>query len=393
MPLIVHVAHGPNAPAQAAKHTVVLLLLRGFRADFAARYGANNLLAMAAHGASAPDGMRPSFPPTALPNSYTLATGLYPGHHGLVGDVFRSGDGQRLFREDDPLATEDGSWYGGVPLWVLAEQQGMRAACLFWPGSEAEIAGSRPSFYARTDAMPDDARVRQALAWLRLPQAERPHLLALSLSAVAASVTDGPDSPQMRAALVETDRLLGSLRAGIAALQLPIDLVVVSDSAAAGSAGEWINLDTHADLSRSRTAGALVYTESDAEAQKVYDSLKIVDARFAVYRRANLPKELHVSGNPRIGDPVVVPSGPFAIRAHAPSAGDADGSPLVYDPRPTLAARTIFYAEGPDINTGVKLQPFENTNLYPFVATLLGLNPPANDGSAGVLSPALKNNQ
>ncbi len=398
-PLIVHIAHGPNAPEQAAKHTVVLVLLHGFRADFAARYGAKTLLAMAVHGASAPDGMRPSFPPTALPNSYTLATGLYPGHHGIVGESFRSGDGTRLFREDDPQATEDGSWFGGVPLWVLAEQQGMRTACLLWPGSAAEIAGGRPTLYARAGvAMPDDARLKQALAWLRLPEAERPHLLALAVAGIA----DGPNSPQTRAAVgkavLETDRLLGSLRAGIAALQLPIDLVVVSDGAAVGPAVEWINLDAYADLSKSRTAGPLIYAEgnaaeSDAEAQKVYDSLKIADARFAVYRRANLPKDLHLSGNLRIGDPVVVPTGPFAIRAHAPAAADAGSAPLVYDPRPTPAARTIFYAEGPDVRAGVRLEPFENTNVYPFVAALLGLHPSASDGSVGVLSPALKADQ
>ena len=42
----------------------------------------------------------------------------------------------------------DGSWYSGVPIWSLAESEGMRAACLLWPGSEAKIAGFRPSYYA-----------------------------------------------------------------------------------------------------------------------------------------------------------------------------------------------------------------------------------------------------
>ena len=44
----------------------------------------------------------------------------------------------------DPKAVTDGSWYSGMPLWSLAESQGMRAACLFWPGSEAKIAGFGP---------------------------------------------------------------------------------------------------------------------------------------------------------------------------------------------------------------------------------------------------------
>ncbi len=193
---------------------------------------------------------------------------------------------------------------------------------------------------------------------------------------------------QTRAAVVQTDRRLGSLRAGIAALALPVDLVVVSDSAAAGAAAAWINLDAYADLAKTPTAGALMYTGSDAEAQTVYDRLKIADARFAVYRRANLPKGLHTYGNPRIGDPVVVPTGPFAIRAHAQPADSEAGSPVVYvsEPGPSPAARTIFYAEGPDIRAGVKLEPFENVNVFPLLSELLGLQHGPVDGSAGVLS-------
>ena len=41
----------------------------------------------------------------------------------------------------------DGSWYGGLPLWGLAEKQGMIAASLFWVGSESDAGGARPSYY------------------------------------------------------------------------------------------------------------------------------------------------------------------------------------------------------------------------------------------------------
>ena len=51
--------------------------------------------------------------------------------------------------------------------------------------------------------------------------------------------------------------------------------------------------------------------------------------------------------------------------------------------------RAIFYAEGPDIRKGVVLKPFENVNVYPFLAEILGLNAPATDGNASVLDPAL----
>ena len=46
----------------------------------------------------------------------------------------------------------------------------------------------------------------------------------------------------------------------------------------------------------------------------------------------------------------------------------------------------MFYAEGPDIRPGVKLKPFENVNVYPLLAKILGLDAPPTDGSPGVSS-------
>ncbi len=391
---VITVDHGPNALLQERKHYVVLVSLDGFRWDYAKKFGAKNLLAIAAHGASAPDGMIPSYPSTTFPNQYTLVTGLYPEHHGIVAMSFYNEDHTRLFSYNDPRSSGDGSWYGGTPLWVLAEQQGMRAACFFWPGSEAAIQGVRPSYYRHyDDAVPDPARVDQVLAWLRLPESQRPHLITLSFEGVEdAGRASGPDSPQTRAAVARLDATIGKLRAGIAASHLPVDLLVVSGHGMMQTEGGWIDLDKYADLSKFVAAGSLLYTNSDADAQKAYDQLKIADAHFAVYRRANLPRELHYNTNARVGDPVIVPTAPAAIRAReqsgaAPNAGE-DG----YDPRQFQDMRAIFYAEGPDVRSGVKLKLFENTNVYPFVTEILGLDHPPVDGSVSVLSSALKEN-
>ena len=397
---VVTIDHGPNALLQERKPYVVLVSLDGFRWDYAKKYGAKNLLAMAAHGASAPDGMIPSYPSTTVPNQYTLVTGLYPEHHGIVAMSFYNEDHTKRFSYNDPKSSGDGSWYGGTPLWVLAEQQGMRAACLLWPGSEAAIGGVRPSYSLRRDITdvtddkaPDSARVDQVLAWLKLPESARPHFIALSLPDVDhAGEESGPESPRTRAAVIRADATIGKLRAGIAALHLPVDLVVVSDHGMMKTEGDWIELDKYADLSKFATAGTLLYTNSDADAQKAYDQLKIADAHFTVYRRANVPRELHDNNDARVGDPVIVATAPVAIRAHAPVAGGASPSAgsSGYDPRQFPQMRAIFYAEGPDVRSGVKLKPFENINVYPFLTEILGLEHPPVDGSMSVLSPALK---
>ncbi len=393
---VITVDHGPNALLQQQKHYVVLVSLDGFRWDYAKKFGAKNLLAMAARGASAPDGMLPSYPSVTFPNHYTLVTGLYPEHHGIVAMTFYDETGKRRYSYNDPASSTDGSWYGGTPLWVLAEQQGMRSACFFWPGSEAAIQGVRPSYYLHfDDAYPDEKRIDQVLSWLRLPPDQRPHFLTLYYSNVDhAGHQYGPDAPETRAAVKHVDALVGTLRTALAGTHLPVDLVVVSDHGMVNEDRNWIDLDKYADLSNFQTAGALLYANSDADAQLAYDKLKSADAAFMVYRRKDVPPSLHYNANPREGDPVVVPRGPYAIRAHGPAVGvGLDKAPNAgahgYDPREMPEMKAIFYAEGPDVRPGVQLKPFENVNVYPFVTEILGLEHPPVDGSLGVLSGAL----
>src|SRR3974390_3078379 len=118
---IIEVPSPPNTAAQQAKHYVVLVSLDGFRYDYATKYGAKNLVAMAARGASAPDGMIPSYPSLTFPNHYSIMTGLYPEHHGIVANSFYDPDRKENYSLANPKTTGDGSWYGGTPLWVGAE--------------------------------------------------------------------------------------------------------------------------------------------------------------------------------------------------------------------------------------------------------------------------------
>jgi predicted AlkP superfamily pyrophosphatase or phosphodiesterase len=164
---VIAVDHGPNAQQQLSKHYVILVSLDGFRYDYAKRYHADHLLALATEGASASEGMLPAYPSITFPNHYTIVTGLYPEHHGIVANTFYDPTRKEVYTYHDAKAVGDGTWYGGTPLWVLAEEQGMRSACFFWVGSEADIQGVRPTYYLKFDGQfPNGKRVEQVLAWL-----------------------------------------------------------------------------------------------------------------------------------------------------------------------------------------------------------------------------------
>jgi predicted AlkP superfamily pyrophosphatase or phosphodiesterase len=398
---LVHVDNGPNSAQAQSRHYVVLVSLDGFRWDYAKRDHATHLLALGKHGVWAPEGMLPSYPSLTFPNHFTIVTGLYPEHHGLVANNFLDPDRKARFGMSDAQAVTDGSWYSGTPLWSLAESQGMRSACIFWPGSEAKIAGFRPTWYAQFDsktqatAAVEQARIDDAVALLRLPAAERPHLITIYYSEPDhEGHRFGPDAPETRAAVLRMDALVGKLKAALDATGLPIDLVVVSDHGMVHVMGGWITLDKFADLKGFESAGDLLYGKTEQDRTRVYDQLKKASSQFMVFRRKNVPPELNYNQNPREGDPVVIATGPYAIRAHAPTAGRPDMAPTEgmhgFDPRKVPEMKASFFAAGPDIVEGKTVAPFENVNLYPWLAHMLGLTPPRNDGSLNILAGTLR---
>lgn len=393
---VIHVDHGPNSDAAQNAHYVVLVSLDGFRWDYAKRYGATHLLALGKQGVWAPEGMLPSFPSLTFPNHFTIVTGLYPEHHGIVANSFYDETRHAKYAISDEAAVTDGSWYSGVPLWSLAESQGMRSACFFWPGSEAKIAGFQPTYYLHFNNKIDDtARIEQVLAWLALPPADRPHFITLYYSEPDHEGHEfGPDAPETRAAVLKVDRLVGKLKSGLDKTGLPINLIVVSDHGMAKEQGDWINLDQFAELSNFDSVGPLLYPRTDADAEHAYNQLKQASAQFVAYRRANVPADLDFSENPREGDPVVIATGPYAIRAHAPSQDQQDHAPTVgmhgFDPHKMPEMKASFYAEGPDIVRGRTLRPFENVNIYPWIAHILALKAPKTDGSLNILAGTLR---
>jgi predicted AlkP superfamily pyrophosphatase or phosphodiesterase len=395
-PQVIHVDNGPNSVQAQAQHYVVLVSLDGFRWDYAKRDGAKHLLGIAKEGVWAPEGMMPSYPSLTFPNHFTIVTGLYPEHHGLVANSFYDPEKRARFASSDSAAVTDGSWYSGTPLWSLAESQGMRTACFFWPGSEAKIAGFRPTYSLKFDDKVDnDARIEQVIAWLKLPEADRPHFITLYYAEPDHQGHEfGPDAPETKAAVLKVDGLVGKLKRELDATRLPIDLVVVSDHGMAKTEGPWITLDTFADLTGFDAVGPLLYGKTEEDRARVYNQLKHASPQFVVYRRKDVPADLNDNSNPRTGDPVVIATGPYAIRAHGPPPGKDDRAPTIgmhgLDPHKIPQMKASFFAVGPDIVAGKTVAPFENVNLYPWIAHMLGLTAPKTDGSLGVLAGTLK---
>src|SRR5688572_13788864 len=88
-------AQGPPQGADL-EPTVILVAFDGWRWDYHTKAPAPNLRSLMARGVRA-EGLIPSFPSKTFPNFYTIVTGLYPGHHGVVANNIRDPQTGRTF--------------------------------------------------------------------------------------------------------------------------------------------------------------------------------------------------------------------------------------------------------------------------------------------------------
>jgi alkaline phosphatase D len=277
---------------------------------------------------------------------------------------------------------------------VLAEQQHVIAACMFWPTCDGEIQGVRPTYGKKFDGtFPDEKRVQQVLDWLALPPEQRPHFITLYFSEVdSAGHRYGPGSLEVAEAVGQVDRMIGKLREGLDALALPVNLILVSDHGMQDVSDGEVNLAADYDAGKVRVVlngpVAFLYCKEAGTIEKTYARLK-KNSRLEVYKRAETPASWHFNESPRAGDLVAIVKGAAIFTLGR--AIQRMGAPLVhgehgYDPRVFKSMHAIFYAIGPNIRKETQIPSFENVNVYPFLAKILGLRIPDQlDGSASVL--------
>src|SRR5258708_14124895 len=215
--LAIHLPAGGKSKAiKDLRPTVILISIDGFRYDYRDKSQPPNLGSLARDGVQA-KWMIPSFPSKTFPNHYTIETGLYPQDKGIVeNSVFDKSTGV-TFSMSNREEVQNGRWWLGEPIWVTAEKQGQKAAPYFWPGSEAEISGTRPTYWKPYDGkVSNDSRVDQILSWLDLPRGKRPTFLTLYFNDVDNAGHDfSPDSTEPRDAVLNGDPELAKLITGL----------------------------------------------------------------------------------------------------------------------------------------------------------------------------------
>lgn len=393
-----------NHPDHLDKPYVVLISLDGFRWDYVERFQPPHLSAFIEEGASA-EAMIPVYPSKTYPNHYSIATGMHPNQHRLVGNSFYDAEKDMVYGISKRDIVEDGSWYGGTPIWVNAEKQGMVSASYFFVGSEADIQGMHPTYFFPYDGtVPNAARVEQMLDWLRMPPANRPHLIAGYFSDMDdAGHRYGPnDDENIKNAIFRLDEDLGLLFDGVRKLDIPVNIIIVSDHGMAEVRYEQLipleALESEEEyLLVSQGALVQLYLKEGVNPEAVVSRLKSLPQaeHYAVYPVSEFPYYVGSPLDPRIGDIIVLPHFPgyFSSARSLGFMKNMDRTIMGEHGYTTdhKEMHGIFYARGPAFGKGATVPAFENIHVYPLICEILGLETPEEvEGEEEVLRPLLK---
>lgn len=392
---------GAEAPASQKKPHVILISLDGFRWDYVERFRPPNLSKFISEGVKA-ESLIPCFPSKTFPNHYTIATGMYPDHHGLVDNSFWSPEKKGVYKIRDREKVQDGSWYGGTPLWVLAEQSDMTSASFFFVGSEADVKGVRPTYYFDYDgSIPNEERVDQALEWLAMPSEKRPQLITMYFSDMDdIGHRAGPnDDKRLKEKLMPLDSTLGKLFNGVKNTGLPVNIILVSDHGMHEIKtenfipGEIIEND---ELYRTVHNGAIahLYLNENVSEKDALEYLEGKEKNWKVYRTNEAPGFDITPTSENWGDLQIIPDRGWYFKQQRTigflkTKGVEVGGEHGLDPN-IRELHGIFYANGPAFKNGLIVPSVKNIHIYPLVCEILGLKIPKEvDGSLKFLQNTL----
>ncbi|MFN3454833.1 MAG: alkaline phosphatase family protein [Pseudobdellovibrio sp.] len=388
-----------NDPAQINKPIVIMLSIDGFRADYIKKYNPKYLKMLSQNGLYS-TGLIPSFPSHTFPNHYSIATGRVPGHHGIVSNKFYDKARKKYYSMADISTSRDGSWYDGMPIWNVVEKNNLIAHTYHWVGSEAHVNQMDPTCYINySDSIKLNEKVSKTIEWLKLPDKKRPHLITLYTPVVdSAGHYFGPDSTEVKNAIMETDNEIGRLWNYIKSSSLKVNLILVSDHGMQNTDLNkviYINelLDNPKDVNAfalsDRGPVTMLYSDDASMIKNTYLQLKQKENHYKVYLKGETPTELKLDHPDRIGDIVMIADMPYYIidqRLNDQPPRLNKGTHGWHYDNPEM--RGLFIAIGPNIKPKTTLAPFKNIDIYPFIMSILDITTTTPyDGDFKTLKP------
>lgn len=381
---------------------LLLISIDGLRHDYLEKTELPNLTRLANGGLRA-DSLQHVFPTKTFVTHYSLVTGLHADGTGVVSNNMWDPERKTRFSLRNADAVSDGRWYDGEPIWNTLEKTGKQAATYFWPGSEADIGGMRPTIWMPYDGdASHNERVEQVLAWLDLPGEERPEFITLYFSAVdSAGHEHGPDHPEVISALKEVDTALGLLIEGIEQRSLlnRMHILITSDHGMETvNKDRYVLLDELIDVSKINISdwspvAQIWATDDGLTVDEIYTALNNAHPNLQVYKKADVPARYHFNKHKRIADVIAEVDLGWMMSSKARfdlMEPDSLGGMHGWDPA-WHSMHGIFIAHGPAFAPGARMPAVRSIDLYSLMSELMDLVPAVNDGSLSAFAPVIYN--
>jgi len=388
-----------NSNSYDSTNYVILVSFDGFRWDYMEKTDTPNLDRLASNGVKA-DALISSFPSKTFPNHYTIVTGLYPENHGIVANTIYDPIFDAKFSLGNREEVQNGRWWGGEPIWVTAEKQGLKTLCNFWPGSEAEIKGTRPTYWTEYDGdLPNEERINIVLEYLDKPKKDRPHFLTVYFSD-----TDdyghmgGPDSSSINVAIQECDARMGQLIEGLEKRNIldKVNIIIVSDHGMAQlSQDRLIFLDDYLDPTNLEIKNWYPLLDiwcDESQVDSIYNLIHNKHESLSVYKKEDVPEYLHYSNNRRIAPIVGILDNGWSLTSRDyfnEHQSYYRGGTHGYDPTHS-DMHAFFLAQGPAFKSGIQYPALKNVHLYSLMAEILEIDPVETDGNLDAVKGMLK---
>ena len=383
-------------------HYVVIISLDGNRWDYPDYYEMPFFDSLATVGVTAR--MEPSFPSSTFPNHYTMATGLVPDHHGLVNNSFYNPDTDGYYSIRGTEARFDPRYYGGEPVWITAQKQGVKCGVVYWVGSDIPIGpegNAYPSYYRHWDEDPHwdfDQRCDEIVRLLSLPKEECPRLVMGYFDEPDhQGHVYGPFAPETKAMAEHMDSLMHALYLRLKALPCgdKINFILAGDHGMTEISPErfigWYDVMPEEWIERISGNLPTSILAKEGYVDSLYNRLSQRE-HLNVWKHGEVPEYLHYGTSNRLGDLIVSPDLGWQFN-FAPSFNNGAHG---FDCMET-DMMVAFRAVGPDFKSSYDApytegepSAFRNIDLYPLLCKLLGVKPAPVDGKLERIQKILK---
>ncbi|XP_034029602.1 LOW QUALITY PROTEIN: ectonucleotide pyrophosphatase/phosphodiesterase family member 7 [Thalassophryne amazonica] len=392
----------PLSKAARNGNKLLLISFDGFRWDYDQDVDTPHLDQLTKDGVKAKYITPPMLTMTS-PSHFTTITGRWVEDHGVVHNImFNTSTNLKVPHKQTLTRSE---WWdnGALPLWITAQNQGLKTASFFYPGGGAKYGGQAVNrVLVEEPGHPDDnetewrQNIDTVMSWF---SEEDFHLVTLYYGEPDnVGHAKGPDHQDRKTIIQQIDRTIGYLREAISRHHLNNSLnVIITSDHGMTTVKKWPQVDEiiinkYLNLLKLTSfeifdyGGFGILTPRPDREQEVFAALSNAP-NMTVYKKDQLPKSFHMAKTDRM-PPIMVfadlgfnLNSRFIVYINKGDHGYHNGE---------MDMKFFFRAFGPDFKTNYLSKPFDSIHIYPLMCELLQVEPAPHNGSLTVTQNMLR---